>query len=358
LITDAFGGHGGIALYNRDLLTALCSYRKTDRVIAVARHASNSLEEMPPSLKYVVAPSESIASYLNTLFQQAKREKPFDLILCGHINLMPIAWLMSRWLRVPVLLEIYGIEAWQPTSRRLANRLVSKARLVTSISEYTRRKFLSWAGVAADDCVLLPNAIHAGDYGMGEPALEFIEKHGLAGRKVILTFGRLVSQERAKGFDEVLELLPSLIQNVLDILYVIAGDGPDGKRLIEKAEQLGIRDHVVFTGRVDESDKADLYRSADVYVMPSRGEGFGFVFLEAMACGVPVIASNQDGSLEAVQHGALGQVVDPDQPDQLFEAILAALELPRKIPEGLRDFSFENFSNRLFGALDRMVTDG
>jgi glycosyltransferase involved in cell wall biosynthesis len=107
---------------------------------------------------------------------------------------------------------------------------------------------------------------------------------------------------------------------------------------------------------VPEADKAAYYRLADAYVMPSRKEGFGFVFLEAMACGIPVIASRTDGSREAVRDGLLGALVDPDQPAELHQAIREALRKPRGvIPEGLAYFSFENFTRRVRELVDEVL---
>ncbi|MEZ5855402.1 MAG: glycosyltransferase [Hyphomicrobiaceae bacterium] len=134
---------------------------------------------------------------------------------------------------------------------------------------------------------------------------------GVADRQVILTFGRMSADERYKGFDEVIEAMPRLIAQRPDLVYVAAGDGSDRARLEAKAQALGVGDHVKFTGRISESDKADLYRLADAYVMPSSGEGFGFVILEALACGLPVMASTADGTREAVRNGELGLLVDP-----------------------------------------------
>lgn len=350
LISDAFGGHGGIALYNRDFLTALCEDPGTCQVVAVARTASRALEPLPDKLDYTVA-AGGLLNYTRKLFGKVRENASFDLVLCGHINLMPLAWLAARYLKSPILLEIYGIEAWQPTRRALTNRLVRSASLVTSISDFTRQRFLGWSGLPESDCVLVPNAIHADAYGPGEPEDGFLRRYGLENKTVLLTFGRLVSRERAKGFDEILELLPELIERIPNPVYLIAGDGPDRRRLQEKAQALGVESSVTFTGHVPDADKADLYRAAAVYAMPSRGEGFGFVFLEAMACGVPVIASSRDGSREAVKGGELGRVVDPDDREALLSAVLEALSQPRTVPAGLESFSFENFARRVSGAI-------
>ena len=98
-------------------------------------------------------------------------------------------------------------------------------------------------------------------------------------------------------------MLPALAADVPDVAYLIAGDGDDRARLEKKAAALGVADRVVFAGYVPEEEKADHYRLADAFVMPGRGEGFGIVYLEALACGVPVVASSLDASREAVRDG-------------------------------------------------------
>jgi phosphatidyl-myo-inositol dimannoside synthase len=81
--------------------------------------------------------------------------------------------------------------------------------------------------------------------------------------------------------------------------------------LVGKAAALGVTNKVVFTGKIADSEKQDHYRLADVFVMPSVGEGFGIVLLEAAACGIPIVGSEADGSKEALLHGRLGRLVDP-----------------------------------------------
>ena len=259
---------------------------------------------------------------------------------------------------VPVILEIYGIDAWQPpVGRRVTAQAVGAADAVISISSFTRDRFFSWASLPEKICTLLPNAIHLERYGAGERSEQLLQRYSLAGKKVLLTLGRLVSRDRAKGFDEVLELLPELQKDVPDICYVIAGEGPYRKSLEDKVRFLQLEEYVRFTGMVKEEEKADLFRLADVYVMPSRGEGFGFVFLEAMACGIPVIASKNDGSRDAVRNGALGLLVDPDNPEEIKRAILRSFELPRGIPGGLEYFSFASFAGKLHRIVDEVVKE-
>ena len=91
---------------------------------------------------------------------------------------------------------------------------------------------------------------------------------------------------------------------------------------------------------------ADHYRLADAYIMPSHGEGFGFVFLEALACGIPAVGSKVDGGREALREGSLGRLVDPENAAELEDAILNAVREPKQVPEGIEYFSYENFERR------------
>ena len=103
-------------------------------------------------------------------------------------------------------------------------------------------------------------------------------------------------------------------QEIPNIAYLIVGDGDDRQRLEAKARSRGIDDRVVFAGFIPEAEKADHYRLADAFVMPGRGEGFGFVFLEALACGIPVVGSRLDGSREALAPGGVGDPGGPGSP--------------------------------------------
>ena len=235
------------------------------------------------------------------------------------------------------------------------NSLLRRVAHVIAISEITRDKFSAWSGILRERISVLPNAIELGRYGMGfrNPAL--VQRYGLEGKRVLLTLGRLSATERYKGFDEVLEMLPELLRSHRDLAYLIVGDGDDRDRLQRKAQMLGVADRVVFAGYIAESEKADHYRLADAYVMPGRGEGFGFVFLEAMACGVPVVASRLDGSREAVRYGELGILVDPDNREELRAGIVAALAQPKHIPPGIDYFAYPNFQTRLRAIVNNIV---
>lgn len=354
-MTDAFGGKGGIAKFNRDLLTGLCEMPQCKEVVAVTRLMPGQPEVMPNKLNFVTKGINSKLRYIATVWDTISQGGRFDMIICGHINLLPIAFLCHIKQQTPIGLIIHGIDAWQPTKNALVNMLAKKIHFFISVSEFTKQKFIAWSGHNFSKGHILPNCVEKSKYGLGPKKPELVKQYDLSGKKVLMTCGRLDSLERSKGFDEVLEVLPELLKEVPNIAYMVVGDGGDRERLVEKAISLGIFDRTIFTGFIPETEKADYFRLADAYVMPSRGEGFGIVFLEAMACGVPVVASKIDGSREAVSDGRLGILVDPTNHEEIKSGILAALQQPRIVPEELDFFSVDNFARRLHGIINGAI---
>jgi glycosyltransferase involved in cell wall biosynthesis len=353
LCTDIYGGHGGIALYNREVISALASHPDVEEIVVLPRVIfHDQLETIPPKVRFDAGAAAGRVAFIRAL-GRARRSGPFDLVICAHVNLLPIARLVTK----APLLFVYGIEAWKPLRDRISNRLVAGARGVVAISDVTRDRFEGWSHYAGP-MHILPNSIHAEAYGIRPKNEELMARLGLQGRRVLLTLGRVVAAERYKGFDEVLEVLPDVARVFDNVTYVIAGGGNDLPRLARKAAQLGVADRVVFAGFIREEEKADIYNLADVYVMPSRGEGFGFVFLEAVACGVPAIGSRLDGGQEALLGGALGRLVDSTSPAEVRIAILDALANGiRQIPDGLGYFSYANFERRLHEIVDATMRE-
>jgi glycosyltransferase involved in cell wall biosynthesis len=354
LVTDAYGGRGGIAKFNRDLLAALCSHPACDEVVALPRVIFDESGVLPEGLTYFASSAGSKARYVTHLRRTLTTGR-FAGVICGHINLLPLAALAARQQQAPLLLIVHGVEAWAPTSRlrRYACRYVDS---FVAVSEFTKQRFIAWSGVSADRGTVVPNCIDASLYGIAPKRSDLVARYGLEGRAVLLTLGRLSASERYKGIDEVLEVLPTLVATDPSITYVIAGDGNDRRRLEAKVAALDLNDHVLFTGFVAEEEKADHFRLADVFVMAGWGEGFGIVYLEAMACGVPVVASAADASQEVVRDGGAGFIAHPDRPTEIVEAIQCALaQRQREIPPRLADFSFDLFEKRWHRVLARAL---
>lgn len=356
LTTDAFGGHGGVAQYNRDILSALCSHPRCEEVVAFPRIVRNGLEPLPNGLTYVTTGLDGKLRYVSAVFRHIRANPRFDLLVCGHINLAHVAYAFGALTKAPSVLLVYGLDAWRPPGSHMAGFAAQKFDALVSISDLTRRRFLTWAKRNKAATCLLPNAVDLTRFTPGRKSRKLMERHGLREKTVLMTMGRLSSLECAKGFDEVITLLPELARAIPNVTYLICGDGDDGSRLGRLAESTGVEERVVFVGYVSEEEKVDYHRLADVYVMPGRLEGFGFVFLEAMACGIPVVASKADGSREAVRGGALGVLVDPADVQGIKAGILEALRRPKGVvPAGLEHFSHNNFERRVHQLVDNLV---
>lgn len=352
LTTDAYGGHGGIALYNRDMAQALADMPDMDEVVVIPRNLPLAPEAIPDKIRFQHEATGGKGCYIRAAVREARQD--YDLVICGHINLLPLAVLLNLYIRAPLALMAYGIDAWQPPYS-FARYWLKKVDAVWSISAITRDRMNAWAKLPDTNYALLPNAIHLERYGMAEKRVDLLARHDLKGSKLIMTLARLPGAERYKGVDEVLEVMPALLKEEPTLKYLVAGDGDDRPRLEAKAQSLGVADRVIFTGMVKESDKADLFRMADAFVMPGRGEGFGFVFLEALACGIPVVGSQLDGSREALRDGLLGELVDPADPASIKQGILRALNKPKGIHPGLDYFAWPAFSGRLAEAVRRLL---
>lgn len=355
LLTDAFGGRGGLAKFNRDMLSATCRLEYCEEVVAFPRLLLDSVGSLPERLSYRTESAAGKAAYLSTVAKSMMRDGPFDLVICGHLNLLPLAAVVAAATGATLLLVIHGIEAWQPR-KFWPPWLVQRADHVVAVSEYTKQRFLGWSKLPLDRAHVVPNCVDLSNFTPGTKPLYLLRRYGLENRPVLLSVGRLDSRERYKGHDEVLEVLGELVGKFPRLAYLIVGDGDDRERLRRKAMHLGLEDVVKFTSYIQESEKPDHYRLADAFVMPGRGEGFGIVYLEALACGVPVVVSNRDASQEIVGGGLPGAIADPDDARSIVNAISAVLRRHPQPRADLSRFSIENFHEKWESLLTTVVS--
>ncbi|QEN85696.1 glycosyltransferase family 4 protein [Labrys sp. KNU-23] len=339
LVTDGWGMAGGIARYNRDFLTALAASATVGDVVVLPRSADTSTGL--PAHVVQLASRTGRMDYSLAAFKQALSQR-YDLIFCGHLFMAPLAAALSRLARTPLWLQLHGIESWARPSLAI-RRAVRRARLITAVSRATRNRALAWSDIEPERLRVLPNTIDE-RFSPGAPPADLVDRLGTRGRRVILTVGRLSSQERYKGHDRVIEALPRISSRYPEILYLIAGDGDDRDRLAGIGQRLGVSDLIRFAGPVSDDQLPDIYRLADVFAMPSTGEGFGIVFLEAAATGLPIVAAKGDGSTDALADGELGTLIDLDAPQALAEAIIAYLDRGRTEPERPSRFAFSQFA--------------
>ncbi len=356
LLTDGFGGLGGISQVNRDFLRAACSFRGGSKVVALPRHIPRDCGPLPPGLTYDGAAARGKLAYVARAARTILAGETCELVIAAHLNLQPLAKCISLTTGAPSMLLLHGIEAWTPPSSVVRRAAAKRADWIVAVSQVTLDRFTAWAKIPRDRGSVLPCAVDLARFTPGKPSPAVLEKYGIRPGTIILTLGRLSSPERYKGVDELLETLPALRARVPDLLLVIAGSGDDRARLEAKAQQLGVGGHVRFAGYVPDAELVDLYRAARAFTLAGRGEGFGIVLLEAMACGIPAVASTLDGSFEAIGRGKLGIAVDPTRRDSLMSGLLEALRHPVGArPVGLESFSYDAFEARVHAVLGRVM---
>ena len=356
ILTDGYGCPGGIARVNLDLIDSFCADRSVTKVVALARRTQARPERIDAKLDYDARASQGIVRYVARLLRRTLSEGGYDLVVCTHLHLQPLAWLSARLCGAPSVLFLHGIEAWS-APRQILRRLAAKGSdWYVAATALTFDRARRWLRIPDARGIVAPFGVDLARYMPGPASAEVLEKYRLRDSVVLLSLSRLASGERYKGYDEVLDILGRLRAAEPRLVYVIAGDGDDRSRLEAKASSLGIAEHVRFTGHVSEAEKLELYRAARAFVLAGWGEGFGLVLLEALACGVPVVASTLDGSFEAIKKGALGVAVDPHDPDALCAGILEALRRPsgRRIA-GLDYFSREAFGQRIHDLITQIA---
>lgn len=237
----------------------------------------------------------------------------------------------------------YGKEVWQtlPDSQRQA---LAKADSIWTISRYSRDLLCESNRIEPQRVEILPCVVDGDRFTQGEKSLTLIEKYGMQNSSVLMTVARLWSGDIYKGVDVTIRALPQILLTYPDVKYLVIGRGDDQTRLEALAKELGVADRVIFAGFVPKADLVDHYRLAKAYVMPSR-EGFGIVYLEAMACGIPVIAGSGDGSADPLQDGLVGWQVPYRDPRAVATACGEILQGqdPRCQGEWLRERTLEKF---------------
>jgi glycosyltransferase involved in cell wall biosynthesis len=193
---------------------------------------------------------------------------------------------------------------------------------ILAVSQWTRDRVLSLGGIDPERISILPNTVDESRFSVSAKPVRLAERYRIApDEKVILSVARLDATERYKGYDRLIRCLPRLLKECGPVHFILVGEGEDKARADALAKILGIERYLTLAGFVADEELADHYRIADVFAMPSTGEGFGIVFLEAMSCGTPVIAGNCDGSVDALGNGELGLLIDPENVDEIVDAI-------------------------------------
>lgn len=234
---------------------------------------------------------------------QAQLTGTTDWLLFSHLALAKAHDRVPARLRCGYGIFLHGIEAWCPLTDQ-ERRLLRDADLRISNSAFTAARVMH-AHPEIGPVVPCPLALPE------RTPRPTPTDGGLAiGPHAVLVVGRMSSDERYKGHDQLIEAWPAVVAAIPDAQLVIVGEGDDRQRLEEKAHAAGVTAHTVFTGFVDDAVLDGLFARAALFALPSRGEGFGLVYLEAMQHGLPCIGSTHDAAAEVIEDGVTGRLVD------------------------------------------------
>lgn len=297
---------GGIEKYNRDFHSALKKMGAS--TVLVERRKGGVLAKL---------------SFVFRVVWQFLRERP-DIIFCGHLNFSPVCLILKFIFGTPYTLALYGIEIIE-IHGRLKRRAVCEAERIVTISEYAKELILRQYPNLIEHIYMLPSAVDGSTFVIKNKNQSLVDKFGIAGRPIILSLARLSTPEH-KGQDRVLASLPYVLERIPNAVYLVVGGGSDERvnAILRKHPELA--NNVVFAGPASNDERVDYYNLGDVYVLPSKFEGFSIVFIESLACGVPVIASDAYGCREGLLDGELGLLVPPDDLKAIADAIVLILE--------------------------------
>lgn len=274
-----------------------------------------------------------------------------DWVLFSHFALAQAHSMVPASGRTGYGVFLHGIEVWQPLPPKTL-RLIADADLRIANSHYTATRARS-----ANPGI---GAIEVCPLALLDRALPAAARSMPLGPHAVLVVGRMAEAERYKGHDQLIDAWDQIVARVSDAQLVIVGDGDDRARLEARARATRSGASIVFTGFVDDVTLQQLYRDAAVFALPSRGEGFGLVYLEAMRAGLPCIASQHDAAAEVVVNGQTGYLIDQADRDGAADTVARLLinedERRRLGNAGRsrfeREFTFDRFSARLATILD------
>ena len=355
VLASSLASVGGVQAYTSTFVSALREVLGADRVRVVAVPEDPELRRDGSVTLSLSVKIKFIASAAFTALSWSP-----DLIICAHVGLSPVARLVQKVLRVPYWLVLYGIEVWGDLSTAKLNGLRNAQRYL-AITRFTLDAMAARHGIKDPQVSILPPTLPEG-YAPPSEANR-IE----SSRPTVLTVGRIAASERYKGHDVMLEAWPIVLRQVPDAMYSIVGSGDDQPRLESRAQELGIAESVRFSGAVSSKELDVCYDRCCVFAMPARtelngrvrGEGFGIVFLEAMAHGKPVVGPRVGAPAEFIRSGEHGLLVDPSNPSEVAGALIELLQDPvraqRMGDAGKQwvagEFSFNRFCERLHEAL-------
>jgi phosphatidylinositol alpha-1,6-mannosyltransferase len=331
---DFYPNKGGIAVFIRDLCIQLAGLGHKVDILAKKNSNTYSFDKSQQYNVYrckLYRRLSSIGPILKTLLLYNR--KHYDIILIGQFMTTHAIGilLLKKILGVPYVILSHGndlhyrISTW--CDKIIARYLIENANLMLGNSHFVGKRILEMCYNKTTE--ILNPGVDCKKFHPGVNVSEIQERYGLKGNKVLLTTARLVPK---KNIDNILRSLVIVVKKIPNILYLIVGDGEQKNYLKELSVNLEIQKNVCFIGNIENDILPVFYCVSDIYVMPSCKikstndiETFGISFVEASACGKPVIGSRIGGIEDAVIDGETGLLVDPYNIEEIANAIIRLL---------------------------------
>lgn len=325
LVPELFRSTGGVQVFSRRMIEALDSlFGSPVTVVSRNDRRSDCPESFLQGRHFSGCGSLPVPARKLALPAAALRPAA-PWYLSTHPNFA----LFLRFQKKPFALVTHGIDVWNMKGTPLA-RALSAATRVLPVSRFTESRMQAQLGSLMPPSTVFPNTFDTQRFTASPSLTPWRQNlHLPEDAQVMLSVCRVSTSEAEKGYHLLLSLLPKLFQKHPNLYWVLGGQGDDLCHVKEKAAHLGVSDRCRFPGFIPDETLPDLYRSSDLFVLPSQKEGFGIVFLEAAATGLPVIAGNRDGSVDALANGELGTLVDPTDPTAISNAISEVIDRPR-----------------------------
>ena len=298
-----------------------------------------SLNDGPELQRLTVADREIVftgserakGKFLATAIRAARRpsgKSKIKLVVAGHPNLAPVTSTMRFAApRLKSIVCTHGVEVWEPLTR-MRRMALRRADVVLAPSKYTADHVAAIQRVATQKIRVLPWALDPQFEALAPQSGKVAAPGTFPEGRVVLTVGRWRTDERYKGMDTLITALPRLLPRWPELQLAAVGDGDDREWLEDLAEENGVRRHVHFLSGLSYAELAACYAHCEIFALPSKGEGFGLVYLEAMACSKPVIGGAHGGAPEVIDDGKTGYLVAHGDAAQLATAIETLLADP------------------------------
>jgi phosphatidyl-myo-inositol dimannoside synthase len=359
VLPETFNCAGGIQMFCRALCLAAGNWAQTNEAIVDALVLNDN--SVPDEL-YVNSgfssyngAGKSKSKFIGNYLRRVITIK-YDWIIFGHVSLSPLSLLTKRWNpTVKIGVVAHGVEVWQPLlkTQRLALHYVD---LILAVSDYTKDEVIKHNGIPSEKIRIFHNTLDP--HWKSFPPVTNLE----CTPPLILSVTRMNKEDRYKGIDTVIRSLPTVVQEVGPVEFRVVGQGDDIPRLQALATGLGVARYVNFMGGLPDAELREQYSCCSLFIMPSKKEGFGIVFLEAMAYAKPVIGGAHGGTPSVIKDGETGLLVDNADVVGIADSITRLLsdeDLRNKFGLAgqqrlLNEFTFERFESNLKDVLQSL----